>query len=289
MKFFELLKNTKSLIIFAITCIVVCFVGKYRDFDFVEVGTFKLSFDFMFFAALVGAVVSSVILVWKTVGLFFSWIKSFSLLKILKNCTPEEKDFLYNRVYANGNELHIDMNSDCYFYEEKPLLRGGFTYNFYRQEFDTKEKVIKFLRQLEIKDIIRNGGNQSMVIPQQVWSVLVKNSDKIFNKFQPLPIFPTVETVKCSRILYNTMSKEHKIILKKIMNAPSTEYINVKVLDNVLASQANLLKQYVLLNDFQVDFLANVCMATFPSKLYTTLEILLNEDNDENFGGKNAE
>ncbi|MBO5434340.1 hypothetical protein J6A31_00765, partial [bacterium] len=65
MKIFELLKNPKNLIIFAITCIVVCIVGEYRNFDFVEIGSFKLSFDFMFFAALVGAVVSIVILIWK--------------------------------------------------------------------------------------------------------------------------------------------------------------------------------------------------------------------------------
>ncbi len=184
MKFFELLKNTKNLIIFAITCIVICFVGKYRDFDFVEIGSFKLSFDFMFFVALVGAVVSSVILSGKILGIFFSWIRGFSILKTLKNCTPEEKNFLYNRVYENGNELQIEMNSDEYFYVYEFDGYGGVMYSLYKQTYDTKEKVIKFLRQLENKKIIKNYGNQSMIIPSCVWNVLVKYADEIFKDFK---------------------------------------------------------------------------------------------------------
>lgn len=181
MKIFELLKNPKNLIIFAITCIVVCIVGEYRNFDFVEIGSFKLSFDFMFFAALVGAVVSIVILIWKILSIFFSWIRGLTLLRTLKNCTPEEKDFLYNRVYKNNNELQIDMRNDKYFYaaDENPF---SCKYWLYKEKFNTKEKVIKFLRQLENKKIIKNYGNQTMIIPLQVWNILIKNADEIFKE-----------------------------------------------------------------------------------------------------------
>ena len=179
MTVFELLKNTKNLIIFAITCIVICFVGKYRDFDFVEIGSFKLSFDFMFFVALVGATVSSIILIWKILGVFFSWIRGCILLKTLKNCTPEEKDFLHNRVYENGNELRIDMYSDSYFYKRDENSFGYRVY-LYKEKFNTKEKVGLFLRQLENKKIIKNFGNQDMIIPVPVWNVLVKHADEIF-------------------------------------------------------------------------------------------------------------
>ena len=45
--FFELFRDINNCIIIAITSTVVCVVGKYRDFDFVEIGSFKLSFDFL--------------------------------------------------------------------------------------------------------------------------------------------------------------------------------------------------------------------------------------------------
>lgn len=176
MKFFELLKNTKNLIIFAITCIVICFVGKYRDFDFVEIGSFKLSFDFMFFVALVGATVSSMILIWKILSILFSWIRSFSILKTLKNCTSEEKRFLYNRIFEEHNARRIDFKEDSYFYQ----YVGYNTKVPYRDDLVTKEKVLSFLCKLENKGILQSDGGQTMIIPQQVWDILVKNSDEIF-------------------------------------------------------------------------------------------------------------
>ncbi len=193
LKIFELLKNTKNLIIFAITCIVVCIVGEYRNFDFVEIGSFKLSFDFMFFVALVGAVVSSTILIWKILSIFFSWVRGFSILKTLINCSNEEKDFLYNRVYENGNERQIDMNHDKYFYKDVCNIGDIWDTNreLYKNRFNTKEKTMKFIRQLENKGIIKNYGNQSMTIPLQVWNILIKYADEIFKGFTPLPIEPT--------------------------------------------------------------------------------------------------
>ncbi len=280
LKIFELLKNTKNLIIFALTCMIICFVGKYRDFDFVEIGTFKLSFDFMFFIALVGATVSSIILIWKVCGVVFSWINGLLLLHTIKNCSSEEKDFLYNRVYENGNELQIDMNSDAYFYKQDERTT---TYHLvcYKRVFDTKSKVIKFLRQLEKKKIIKNFGNQHMIIPERVWDILIKNANEIFKDFNPLPIEPTEDKIKWAKILYNTVYKEHKDILKKIMLSPSSEYTNIKVLSSELASQANLLKIYPLFNEFQVDFLTNACIATFSPDLYFILDSVLKEDTNE--------
>lgn len=105
------------------------------------------------------------------------------ILGTLKNCTSEEKKFLYNRVYENGNELQIDMGRDKYFYK----LDGnalGCRFSLYKKQFDTKGKVIKFLRQLENKKIIKNFGNQNMTIPVPVWNVLVKYADEIFKDFK---------------------------------------------------------------------------------------------------------
>ena len=88
----------------------------------------------------------------KIIRTIFQKIKNYfvskKILKTLKNCSSEEKDFLYNRVYENNNELQIDMDRDTYFYEKKLISRygGGFTYELYKGNFDDKEKVIKFLR-----------------------------------------------------------------------------------------------------------------------------------------------
>ncbi|MBR5129870.1 MAG: hypothetical protein IKV03_01410 [Alphaproteobacteria bacterium] len=118
----------------------------------------------------------------------FKKIKDFfvnkNLLKTLKNCTPEEKDFLYSRIYENDNELSIEMNYDSYFYKKKQMSKfgGGFTFNLYKKQFNTKEKVIKFLRQLENKKIIQCHGNRSMIIPTPIWNILVKNADIIFGE-----------------------------------------------------------------------------------------------------------
>ena len=259
----------------------MCLVGKYRDFDFVEIGTFKLSFDFMFFVALVGATVSSIILMGKVYSIVFPWIKGLLLLHTIKNCSSEEKDFLYNRVYENGNELQIDMNSDAYFYKQDERTT---TYHLvcYKRVFDTKSKVIKFLRQLEKKKVIENSGNQHMVIPQQVWNILTKNSNKIFKNFTPLPIEPIEEKIKWAKILYGTVSKEHKDILRKIISSPFSEYRNVKVLSNELASQANILKIYPLFDEFRIDFLSNACIAIFSPDLYSILDTILKEELNAN-------
>lgn len=219
----------------------------------------------------------------KIVLSLFKKIKEFfvnkNLLKTLKNCTPEEKDFLYNRVYENGNELQIDMNSDAYFYKQDERTT---TYHLvcYKRVFDTKSKVIKFLRQLEKKKIIKNFGNQHMIIPERVWDILIKNANEIFKDFNPLPIEPTEDRIKCAKILYSTVSAEHKALLRHIISSPSAEYKNIKILTPELASQAMMLKIYALFKDFQVDFLSNERIATFLPELYNILEIILKEEDN---------
>ena len=74
------------------------------------------------------------------------------------------------------------MNRDDYFYLYECDGYGETTYSLYKEYFDTKEKVIKFLRQLENKQIIRNYGNQSMIISSLVWDILIKHADEIFTK-----------------------------------------------------------------------------------------------------------
>ena len=180
--FFELFRDINNCIIIAITSTVVCIVGKYRDFDFVEIGSFKLSFDFMFFVALVCASVAWILLSLCLIDKVFSFFYGKILLSRIKKATRQEKDFLYNRVYNNGNELKIDMNEDPYFYKYG-TLNNHFGWVLYKEQFNSKEKVIKFLRRLENKGIIKNFGNQSMIIPFHVWNILIKNADKIFAEY----------------------------------------------------------------------------------------------------------
>ena len=107
------------------------------------------------------------------------------ILETLRKCTSEEKDFLHNRVYENGNELRIDMYSDSYFYKRDENSFGYRVY-LYKEKFNTKEKVGLFLRQLENKKIIKNFGNKDIIIPVPVWNVLVKCADEIFEDFKNL-------------------------------------------------------------------------------------------------------
>lgn len=278
--------ETTNLIVLFLVCVIICAAGQYRSFGFIEWGTFKLSFDFIFFIALVGAITSSLILLWKILVRCCLKVKkslaNFFMLKTLKNCTPEEKNFLYNRLYENDNEFKIDMDQDSYFYREETidLFRGGSVFKLYRHPFDTKKKVIKFLRQLENKKILQIFDNKSMIIPIPVWKLLTKNTDKIFKNFVPLVITPTEDKIKLAKITYTTFPKKLKDILRRIMLAPSSEYPNVKILDRQLASQTNMLQMYQLFNEFKVEHLPNVSIVTLTTDLYFILETILKEDVD---------
>ena len=56
----------------------------------------------------------------------------------------------------------------------------GFIYEFYKSEFQSKEQTLQFLRLLENKKIIKNYGNKTMIIPRDIWKVMIKNRDEIF-------------------------------------------------------------------------------------------------------------
>lgn len=123
-------------------------------------------------------------LIKRTIIKFHFYILSRKMLKILIDCTAQEKNFLINRVYENGNELGISMHNEPYFYKESRDDKGNFEgFVLYKREFNTKEKVGIFLRGLEKKGILKNGGNQSMIMPLWVWNVLIKNADKCLERF----------------------------------------------------------------------------------------------------------
>lgn len=184
LKILEIFKDTKNLILLSITCLIVCMVGTYRNFGFVEIGSFKLTFDFMFFVVLVVFIISIVLLVWKMVYYFY-------IIHILKTCTQIEKEFLYNRVYDNGNNLKINIKSDSYFY-----IRENYQWCLYKKDFETKNAVIKFLRQLENKNIIKRLDDTTMIIPEFVWNVLIKKADKIFENYGSSVTKPTDDDIK---------------------------------------------------------------------------------------------
>lgn len=181
MKFItEILNDTYKSVIAAIAFSVVCIVGEYRSFSYVKWGDFELSFDVLYFFSLTSATVLWVYLAGKALKYLGSVIYGKNILKELKKCTLPEKNFLYNRIFENDNELTLDLQTDSYFYEKEYDVFGNLKYRLYKQEFPTKEKVLIFLRKLENKGILKNGGNQTMIIPQQIWDILVQNSDEIF-------------------------------------------------------------------------------------------------------------
>lgn len=174
--FFDIFSDAYKCIIVALTCTVVCIVGNYRNFGYVKFGSFELSFDFLFFVSLVLAIVF-----WTILGIAciqYGWflINGKILLNRLKNCTVQEKRFLYNRIFEEHNARSIDFKEDSYFYQ----YIGYNTKVPYRDDLVTKEKVLSFLCKLENKGILQSDGGQIMIIPQQVWDILVKNSDEIF-------------------------------------------------------------------------------------------------------------
>lgn len=174
--FFEIFSDAYKCIIVALTCTVVCIVGNYKNFGYVKFGSFELSFDFLFFVSLVLAIVCWTILAIACIQYGWFLIDRKILLNRLKKCTTQEKRFLYNRIFEKDNTRSIDFKDDSYFYKHV-----GYNIKVpYRDDLVTKEKVLIFLRKLENKKILQSDGWQTMIIPQQVWDILVKNSDEIF-------------------------------------------------------------------------------------------------------------
>lgn len=79
---FELLSKTSNLWIFAVICTVICFFAEYKQFDFLEYKDLRISFDFVYFFALVGSVVSWLILIKR--ALYWPIIKLINRYKISK-------------------------------------------------------------------------------------------------------------------------------------------------------------------------------------------------------------
>ena len=92
-----------------------------------------------------------------TFSKLLSIYNQLNTLKKLKSCTLQEKKFLYNRVYENDNDTLIQLCEDPYFYKKKARSSygGGFTYTFYKPEFQSKKQILQFLRSLENKKIIQ--------------------------------------------------------------------------------------------------------------------------------------
>ena len=180
----EIFADTYKSTIAAITFTMVCIIGEYRSFSYIKWGNFELSFDVMYFFSLTSAIILWTCLLGKGLKHLNASIHGKKILKTLKNCTQQEKKFLYNRIFENGNEVTIDLQTDSYFYEKGDDVLRGMFYELYKQQFSTKEKMLIFLRGLENKGILQNYGNQTMIIPQQVWDILVKNSDEIFKGFK---------------------------------------------------------------------------------------------------------
>lgn len=174
--FFDIFSDAYKCIIVALTCTVVCIVGNYRNFGYVKFGSFELSFDFLFFVSLVLAIVCWTILAIACIQYGWFLINGKILLNRLKKCTAQEKRFLYNRIFEKDNTRSIDFKEDSYFYQ----YVGYNNWVPYRDDLLTKEKVLIFLRKLENKKILQSDGRQTMNIPQQVWDILIKNSDEIF-------------------------------------------------------------------------------------------------------------
>ncbi len=175
----EIFADTYKSTIAAITFTVVCIIGEYRSFSYIKWGNFELSFDVMYFFSLTSAIILWTCLLGKGLKHLNTSRRGKQILKTLKNCTQQEKEFLYNRIFENDNDLIIDLQTDSYFYE-----RIGYKLLPSRRDFLTKEKILIFLRKLENKGILKSYGNQTMIIPQQVWDILVKNSDEIFKGFK---------------------------------------------------------------------------------------------------------
>ncbi|MBD5398790.1 hypothetical protein HDR60_04790 [bacterium] len=278
----DIFKNTKITLLIAITCTIICVVGKYyKNFDFIEFNSFKLSFDFVYFISLVIAIISILILISQFLSLICQKIRNQILFFKLKNCNNLEKDFFNYKTFLNNNEQKIDMNFDSYFYRNEELFGINNGKELYRYEFDTKEKVGKFLRELENKGLINNFGNQTMIIPDYVWKILVKKYNKIFDGFSPILIRPTERKLKFCKVLYNTISCKHKKILKEIVNAPSSGYENVKIIDSNLLEDASDLKYYDLLQEMELTDTATVSMITFNKELYNILKTIINEDENK--------
>lgn len=81
-----------------------------------------------------------------------------------------------------GNEAYINLKNDDYFYDAVAL--GEYKLRKFKNE---AEKGI-FIRTLENKGLLEEAGNQTMRIPELVWTVLKENANVIFKNFDEIDI-----------------------------------------------------------------------------------------------------
>lgn len=174
----EIFADSYKSTIAATTFTIVCIVSEYRNFSYIKWGDFELSFDVLYFFSLSAAIILWTCLLGNGLKYLGLLIHKKNILKTLKDCTQQEKEFLYNRIFENNNGRDIDFRYDSYFYKHV----GYDTTEPYRCDLLTKEKILIFLRKLENKGILQSDSRHTMIIPQQVWDILVKYSDEIFKR-----------------------------------------------------------------------------------------------------------
>ena len=81
-KILELLSKTSNLWIFAVTCTIICIFAEYKNFQILEFKDFKLSFDVVYFFAMVGSVVAWLVLLKR--ALYWPITKLINYYKISK-------------------------------------------------------------------------------------------------------------------------------------------------------------------------------------------------------------
>ena len=172
----ELYKNVKSSFITALICTITNVLGQYLNynFDFIQIDNFKISFDCLLFIVLIFGISGWVMTAYYIILKVIAWNKKFLILQTLKKCNKEEKNFFYYLIYNNDNTRIISTYDDEYFYKSSAGM------HLYRKNFNTQERVMKFLRGLENKGILRQYDFYSMIVEEVVWKILIKNADEIF-------------------------------------------------------------------------------------------------------------
>lgn len=183
-------KNKVMQICISVACLTAFFVANDRKFPMVKYGDFELSPEFfpitlliigIFFAAYF--VANLIILFEKNITNGISNKKQHNeILKTLEEMTFDEKKFFFYRLYMCGNEAYINLKNDDYFYDAVAL--GEYKLRKFKNE---AEKGI-FIRTLENKGLLEETGNQTMRIPELVWTVLKENANVIFKNFDEIDI-----------------------------------------------------------------------------------------------------
>ena len=118
MHLFELLNKTSHLYIFALTCTIICIFAEYKQFDIIEYKNFRISFDVIYFFALVGSTISWLILVKRALY--------WPITKIINRHKIHQLKKYWIREYNELSENEKDIINYCLFHKtlifEAPLF-----------------------------------------------------------------------------------------------------------------------------------------------------------------------